>query len=88
MQKHASGHGLLHVSDLPHDLVHNIFSKLDFNDKISSGLVCKQWDQLLKAGTFASRHWVVDYDVNTVVSRAARPNVWATGDQFNIIIGR
>jgi hypothetical protein len=88
MQKLASSHRFPRVLDLPHDLTHNIFSKLGFNGKINSGLVCKQWDQLLKAGTDAFRHWVVDYDVNTVVFKAARPNAWAVANQLDIIIKR
>jgi hypothetical protein len=55
-------------SVLPEDLLHVIFSKLGFKDKISAGLVCKQWDQLLKTGTPATRHWVVRYRLNSLVS--------------------
>jgi hypothetical protein len=56
---------------LPDDLVRKIFSKLDFADKIHAGLVCKQWDRLLKTGTAAARHWVVDYNVDPIVASAA-----------------
>jgi hypothetical protein len=58
-----------HNAILPHDVMHNIFSKLKFEDKISSGLVCKQWDHLLKAGAAAGRHWVVCYNLNRAVSK-------------------
>jgi hypothetical protein len=46
--------------------MHIIFSKLDFKDKIKAGLACKQWDQLLKAGTPAARHWDIDYSVKRI----------------------
>ncbi len=53
---------------LPHDLLRIIFSKLDFHDKIRSGLVCKQWGDFLKTGTLPAKHWDVHYDVDKVVS--------------------
>jgi hypothetical protein len=53
---------------LPQDLLRIIFSRLDFHDKIRSGLVCKQWDQFLKTGTLPAKHWDVHYDVDKVVS--------------------
>ncbi len=59
------------TSVLPHDVLHIIFSKLEFHDKVSCGLVCKQWDALLKIGTATARHWIVDYNVNTILSKTA-----------------
>jgi hypothetical protein len=56
---------------VPDDVLHVIFALLEFRDKISAGLVCKQWDHLLKAGSAAGRHWVVVYDVERLVSRPA-----------------
>jgi hypothetical protein len=56
----------------PDDVMHLIFSKLSFKEKISCGLVCKQLDKLLKAGSAGGRHWVVNYHVNCQVLRAAR----------------
>jgi hypothetical protein len=52
-----------HIAVLPDELMHVIFSKLSFHNKIRAGLACKQWDQLLKAGTPAARHWNIDYIV-------------------------
>jgi hypothetical protein len=60
-----------HIATFPDDLMHVIFSRLEFKDKINAGQVCKQWDQLLKAGTDDARHWIVDYDVDTLVSSTA-----------------
>ncbi len=60
-----------HLEDLPDDLIHHIFSELGFKDKIRSGLVCKHWDKLLKAGSGGGRHWVVPYDVNFLVTRSS-----------------
>jgi hypothetical protein len=74
--------------ELPHDVVHIIFSKLEFLDKIAAGLVCKRWDQLLKAGSTSGRHWFVMYDVNAIVRRAAlRATVQDSADMssYNII---
>jgi hypothetical protein len=50
-----------HIAVLPNELMHTIFSKLNFHNKIRAGLTCKQWDQLLKAGTPAARHWDIHY---------------------------
>jgi hypothetical protein len=71
MGRYASRKRVRHCPVLPNDLMHNIFSKLDFKDKISAGLVCKQWDRLLKTGTAAARHWVVDYNVDPIVASTA-----------------
>jgi hypothetical protein len=67
--KNGSAKRIRHITTFPDDLMHVIFSKLEFLDKIKAGIVCKQWDQLLKAGTDNARHWVVDYNVDTLVSR-------------------
>jgi hypothetical protein len=66
--------------------MHNIFSKLGFSDKISAGLVCNHWDRLLKTGTAASRHWVVDYNVDTIDPSTACPsNKGPIAEKFIII---
>jgi hypothetical protein len=53
-----------HVTLFPDDLMHIIFSKLEeTEDKLNAGLVCKEWDQLLKAGIPAARHWDIYYTV-------------------------
>jgi hypothetical protein len=59
------------MSLLPDDVLHIIFHKLEFQEKINCGLVCKQWGTLLKSGTAAARHWVVDYNVNTILAKTA-----------------
>jgi hypothetical protein len=61
----------LNVLFLPDDLLHIIFAKLKFKDKVSAGLVCKQWEQLLQADNPAARHWVVNYNVDKVVASKA-----------------
>jgi hypothetical protein len=48
---------------LPDEVLQKIFWKLEFLDKINAGLVCKDWDRLLNAGTPTERHWVVPYTV-------------------------
>jgi hypothetical protein len=53
-----------HTPTLPNDVLHIIFSSLEFIDKINSGLVCKQWEQVLREDTL----WVVEYNVDTLVS--------------------
>jgi hypothetical protein len=63
----GSAKRIRHIAALPHDLMHVIFSKLKFRDKVNAGKVCKQWDQLLKAGTDNPRHWDVDYIVDSLV---------------------
>jgi hypothetical protein len=57
-----------HIAALPDELMHIVFSKLDFHDKIYAGLACKQWDQLLKDGTAAARHWDIEYEVERIVA--------------------
>jgi hypothetical protein len=88
MHTFISPQHFLHILDLPHDVVHMVFSNLDFTRKVTSGLVCKQWDQLLKDGTGASRHWVVDFDVNAIVSNAIRKDVGNAANNVNNIIKR
>jgi hypothetical protein len=61
-----SPEGNLHILALPHDLLHNILSQLEFEDKINAGLVCKQWDQQLKVRTAAGGHWEVELDIDVV----------------------
>jgi hypothetical protein len=56
-----------HIAAFPDELMHIIFSKVEFQDKIRAGLVCKQWDQLLKSGTPAARHWEIDFTVKRIV---------------------
>jgi hypothetical protein len=67
MSRPASRKRILHVPLLPDELLHTIFSKLDFRDKVIAGQVCKHWDQLLKAGTVAARHWVVEYNFESIL---------------------
>jgi hypothetical protein len=50
---------------LPDDVMHVVFLKLNFMDKVNTGIVCKQWDQLPRAGTAAARHWVFNYNVDS-----------------------
>jgi hypothetical protein len=52
---------------LPDDLIHVIFSKLDFPEKVIAGIVCKKWEQLLKTGRAAGKHWVVEYSLDKIV---------------------
>jgi hypothetical protein len=47
-----------------------ILSNLEFEDKVRAGLVCKDWDQLLKARTVGAKHWDVEYNVDRVVKKA------------------
>jgi hypothetical protein len=65
----------LQLQDVPEDVLEMILLKLDFSNKIIAGKVCSKWDQLLKVGTAATRHWVVDYNVDTFL---ARPDYAAT----------
>jgi hypothetical protein len=62
---------------LPDEVLHIILLKLDFSHKIHAGKVCTKWDQLLKDGTASTRHWVVDYNVDTTL---AKPEYTATED--------
>jgi hypothetical protein len=71
MGRSGSPKRIRYVATVPDDLMHVIFSKLDFKDKINAGKVCKQWDQLLKSGTADARHWVVDYNIDSIVSSRA-----------------
>lgn len=48
---------LRHTALLPQELMHLIFEKLEMKDILNAGLVCKEWDQLLRAGTADARHW-------------------------------
>jgi hypothetical protein len=66
---------------LPDDILHNVFSTLKFRDKINVGMVCKEWDQLLQAGTSGARHWVIEYDMDNVSSQAL--TMHATDGQMN-----
>jgi hypothetical protein len=67
MGRPASRKRILLSEVLPDDLLHVIFSKLHFRDKVIAGHVCKHWDQLLKSGTAAARHWVVSYDLDAII---------------------
>jgi hypothetical protein len=74
---------------LPDDVVHLVFLKLNFKDKINAGLVCKQWDHLLRAGTAAARHWVINYSVDRIItSKAFTGNEGSVGGDPNLDIGR
>jgi hypothetical protein len=72
--RYGAPNGTKQLATLPDDVLHLIFSKLEFRAKISCGLVCTQWDQLLKAGGGAGKHWVVAYDVDSLALRA--PSRW------------
>jgi hypothetical protein len=64
MDRSGSAKRTRHVTLFPDELMHIIFSKLEeTNDKMNAGLACKEWDQLLKAGTPAARHWDIHYTV-------------------------
>lgn len=65
---------ILNILGLPDDVMDITFSKLEFKDKICVGLVCKQWDELLKAGTGALRHWAVYYNLDRCVSKGSDPS--------------
>jgi hypothetical protein len=71
MDKGGAPKRLRCTASLPDDIMYFIFSKLNFMEKINAGMACKRWDGLLKDGTAASRHWVVQYDINkTCLPRA------------------
>jgi hypothetical protein len=63
-----------HMSVLPDDLLRIILWKLCLSEKITAGLVCKHWDQVLKSGTAASRHWVLDYNIDIILSSTHFPS--------------
>jgi hypothetical protein len=89
MERSGSSKRLKTTARLPDDLMHIIFSKLTFTDKIYAGSVCKDWDQLLKAGTPATRHWVIKYNLDTILSRIdSLAAEGSTVDQLTIDIGR
>jgi hypothetical protein len=44
-------------------LLNVIFSKLDFTDVISVGMIFKQLGQALSAATGTARHWIVTYSM-------------------------
>lgn len=71
MGKSGSPKRLRDTAILPHELMHVIFGKLHLKDKLSAGLVCKHWDQLLKAGTADARHFHVEYNLDTLYSSTA-----------------
>jgi hypothetical protein len=90
MDKSGPPKRLRHLSSLPSDLFYIIFSKLECIDKINAGMVCKQWDQLLRSGTPSSTHWVVNYNVGNLVSNLqylTTPEE-PTVDQLTIDFGR
>ncbi len=58
----------LHIAAFPEELLHIIFSKLDLKDKLNAGLVCKEWDKLLKSCTGAARHWDIKYSVKRTLA--------------------
>jgi hypothetical protein len=66
--RYGSAKRIRHIATFPDELMHVIFSKLEFKDRITSGFVCKQWEKMLKAGKDTPRHWVVDYNVDSCVS--------------------
>jgi hypothetical protein len=58
----------LHIAAFPDELKHIIFSKLEFKEKLNAGLVCKEWDNLLRTCTGAARHWDIKYLVKRTVA--------------------
>jgi hypothetical protein len=84
----ASAKRTRHVTSFPDDLVHTIFSKLKFEDKLNAGLACKEWNQLLKS-TPAARHWDIDYSVKRIVASTdhEKPNNF-TRDKLSATVGR
>jgi hypothetical protein len=71
MGRHALQKRSSDIGVLPDDLMHIIFARLEFRDKISAGMVCKLWDELLRSNTPAARQWVIIYDADKVVSSTA-----------------
>jgi hypothetical protein len=61
---------MVNILSLPHDVIINILSKLEFRDKVMAGLACKQWDDILVVGSVGGKHWIVDFNVDIIVSRA------------------
>jgi hypothetical protein len=59
------------LPELPHDVLLTIFPNLDFQQKITAGLVCKHWNEVLKTSTPSPRLWEVEYDVDAILSRLA-----------------
>jgi hypothetical protein len=68
MGKYGPLKRMLHIAAFPDELMHIIFSKLEFRDKVNAGLVCKEWDNLLKTCTGAARHWDIKYVVKRIVA--------------------
>jgi hypothetical protein len=88
MGKRASHRLNSDVIVLPDDIMHIVLSRLEFRDKVNAGAVCKHWEQLLQSGTAVSRHWVVDYNIDRVVSSealTARDQGHATNGPTNAI---
>ncbi len=70
MKRFVSSERIVSILRLPHEVLQIIFSKVEFEDKVRAGLVCTDWDQLLKDGTAGAKHWDVQYHVETVVKKA------------------
>jgi hypothetical protein len=58
----------LSILKMPDDVMRLVFSKLNFLEKLNAGLTCEQWEHLLSSGTAATRHWIVNYNVDSIVS--------------------
>lgn len=68
MGRYASRMRLACVRTLPDEIMHVIFNQLELNDKINAGIVCRHWEQLLRAGSLAAEHWIVDYNDDVMAS--------------------
>jgi hypothetical protein len=67
MDRFYSPEDCAHILELPIDVMHIIFSKLDFLEKVFAALTCKPWDLILKAGWGNAAHWEVDYNLDQIV---------------------
>lgn len=56
------------ISVLPDDILHLIFSNLDFGDKVTAGLVCTRWDKVLRGKLSGKPHWDVWYNLDSICS--------------------
>jgi hypothetical protein len=65
---------------LPDEVLRIIFADLGILYKVNVGLLCMQWDEVLRAGTPDTRHWVVDCNVDHAVQVSGA--AWRKGTQF------
>jgi hypothetical protein len=89
MERPGSTKGFNYTARLPEEILHMIFSKLNTREIINAGMVCGEWDKLVKAGTPATRHWVTPHNLDNTLSRI--PFLESKGsnvDQLTIDMGR